>query len=89
LANIKSSQKKNRQRIVHEARNRARKSEMRTAVKALRAAIDSKDAKKVKPLLDSAVALVTRAGQRGVIKPRAASRTVGRLTVAANHVPAK
>ena len=38
MANIKSSQKKNRQRITHEARNRAQKSAMRTAVKALRAA---------------------------------------------------
>jgi ribosomal protein S20 len=32
VANIKSSQKKNRQRITHEARNQARKSAMRTAV---------------------------------------------------------
>lgn len=84
MANIKSSQKKNRQRITHEARNRARKSEMRTAVKALRAAIDAKDSKQAKTLLGDALALVSRAGQRGVIKPRAASRTVGRLTVAVN-----
>lgn len=86
MANIKSSQKKNRQRITHEARNRARKSEMRTAVKALRAAIDAKDAKQAKTLLGTAVALVSRAGQRGVIKPRSASRTVGRLTVAVSHI---
>jgi small subunit ribosomal protein S20 len=84
LANIKSSQKKNRQRITHEARNRAHKSAMRTAVKALRAAIDSKDPKKAKDLLTPALRLVDRLGRRGVIKQRAASRTVGRLTVAVN-----
>jgi small subunit ribosomal protein S20 len=86
LANIKSSQKKNRQRITHEARNRAHKSAMRTAIKALRAAIDAKDGKQAKALLPTAVALVNRTGQRGVIKPRAASRTVGRLTVAVNNI---
>ena len=43
MANIKSSEKKNRQRIKHTARNAAQKSAMRTAVKKLRAAIAAKD----------------------------------------------
>jgi small subunit ribosomal protein S20 len=80
LANIASSRKKNRQRIKHEARNRARKSEMRTAVKKLHTAISSKDPAKARAALAPAVTLVTRAGQVGVIKPGAASRTVSRLT---------
>jgi small subunit ribosomal protein S20 len=84
LANIKSSQKKNRQRITHEARNRAQKSAMRTAVKALRAAIASKNQEQAKALLTPAIRLVDRAGRRGVIKQHTASRTVGRLTVAVN-----
>jgi small subunit ribosomal protein S20 len=84
LANIKSSQKKNRQRITHEARNRAQKSAMRTAVKALRSAIDAKKVKEAKELLLPAVRLVDRLGRRGVIKKHTASRTVGRLTVAVN-----
>jgi small subunit ribosomal protein S20 len=86
LANIKSSQKKNRQRIRHEARNRAQKSAMRTAIKALRAAIASKNSKDAKELLPSAVQLLDRAGRRGVIKQRSASRAVGRLTVAVNGI---
>jgi small subunit ribosomal protein S20 len=86
LANIKSSQKKNRQRITHEARNRAQKSAMRTAVKALRAAIAAKKGTEAKGLLTEAVRLVDRAGRRGVIKKHTASRTVGRLTVAVNAV---
>ena len=89
MANIKSSQKKNRQRITHEAHNRAQKSAMRTAVKALRAAITAKDAKQAKELLIPAVRLVDRAGRRGVIKHHTASRTVGRLTVAVNGIAAK
>ena len=43
MANIKSAEKKNRQRIKREARNRAGKSEMRTAIKKLRAAVATKD----------------------------------------------
>jgi small subunit ribosomal protein S20 len=89
LANIKSSQKKNRQRIVHEARNRAQKSAMRTAIKALRAAIEAKKAPEAKALLLPAIRLVDRAGRRGVIKHHTASRTVGRLTVAVNAIAAK
>ena len=86
MANIKSSQKKNRQRIVHEARNRARKSAMRTAVKALRVAIEAKKAPEAKALLSQAISLVDRAGRVGVIKKHTASRTVGRLTVAVNAI---
>jgi small subunit ribosomal protein S20 len=84
MANIQSSEKKNRQRITHEARNAGQKSAMRTAVKKLRAAIAAKDPKQTQALLKDATKLVTRLGGRGVIKPRTASRTVSRLTVAAN-----
>jgi small subunit ribosomal protein S20 len=82
LANIKSAEKKNRQRIRHEARNRAQKSAMRTAIKSLRTAIEAKNADQAKALLKPALKLVDRLGRRGIIKSRAASRTVSRLTVA-------
>jgi small subunit ribosomal protein S20 len=86
LANIKSSEKKNRQRITHEARNRAQKSAMRTAIKNLRAAIAAKNSAEAKKLLLPAVRLVDRAGRRGVIKTRSASRAVSRLTLAVNRI---
>jgi small subunit ribosomal protein S20 len=82
MANIQSSEKKNRQRIKHEARNAAQKSAMRTAVKKLRAAIAAKDAKQTEALLKEATKLVARLGGRGVIKPRTASREISRLTKA-------
>jgi small subunit ribosomal protein S20 len=81
MANIQSSKKKNRQRITHEARNSSQKSAMRTAVKKLRAAVATKDPK-TPALLKEATRLVARLGGRGVIKPRTASRTISRLTVA-------
>ena len=45
MANIKSSQKANRQRITRTARNVAHKTAMRTVIKKVRAAIDAKNAK--------------------------------------------
>lgn len=88
MANIQSSEKKNRQRIKHEAHNASQKSAMRTAVKKLRAAIDSKDSKQTEALLKEATKLIARLGQRGIIKRRTASREVSRLTKAA-HPAAK
>ena len=83
MANIQSSEKKNRQRIKREARNASQKSAMRTAVKKLRAAIASKDSKQTEALLKEATKLIARMGGRGVIKRRTASREVSRLTRAA------
>jgi small subunit ribosomal protein S20 len=83
MANIQSSEKKNRQRITHEVRNAAQKSAMRTAVKKLRAAIAAKDAKHTEALLKDAIRLISRLGGRGIIKRRTASREVSRLTRAA------
>ena len=84
MANIKSSQKAARQRITRTARNVARKTAMRTAVKKVRAAIDSKDAKAAKAALPSALRAIDMAASKGVIKRGTASRSVSRLTVAVN-----
>ena len=83
MANIQSSQKKNRQRIKREARNASQKSAMRTAVKKFRAAISAKDGKQTEALLKEATKLISRLGGRGTVKRRTASRTVSRLTRAA------
>ena len=84
MANIKSSQKAARQRITRTARNVARKTAMRTAVKRVRAAIASKNAKEAKAALPSAVRAIDMAASKGVIKRGTASRSVSRLTVAVN-----
>ena len=83
MANIKSAEKKNRQRIKHEARNRSQRSELRTAVRKLRSAIATKDAEKAKQALVPAVTLLDRSG-RGLLKSNTTSRTISRLTRAVN-----
>lgn len=84
MANIKSSQKAARQRITRTARNVARKTAMRTAVKKVRAALTEKNAKAAKAALPLAIRAIDMAASKGVIKRGTASRSVSRLTVAVN-----
>ncbi len=83
MANIQSSEKKNRQRVKREARNASQKSAMRTSVKKLRTAIAAKDPQQTQALLKESTKLIARLGRRGIIKKRMASREVSRLTKAA------
>jgi small subunit ribosomal protein S20 len=84
VANIKSSQKANRQRVTRTAHNVARKTAMRTAVKKVRAAVELKNAKVAKAALPGAIRAIDMAASKGVIKRGTASRSVSRLTVAVN-----
>ena len=86
MANIKSSQKAARQRITRTARNVARKTAMRSAVKKVRAALDSKNPKGAKDALAAAIRAIDVAASKGVIKRGTASRSVSRLVVAVNSL---
>ena len=82
MANLKSAEKANRQRITRTARNVAQKTAMRSVVKKLRAALDHKKLKEATALLPDAIRAIDRAASKGVIKRGTASRSVSRLTVA-------
>ena len=86
MANIKSSEKANRQRIKRTARNTAQKTAMRTIIKRLRTAIGNKNAKEAQTLLKTAVSAIDSAASKGVIKRGTASRSISRLTVAVSAV---
>jgi len=86
VANIKSAEKQNRQRVKRQARNTAQKTAMRTAVKRVRAAIGAKNAKAAKAALPGAIRAVDKAASKGVIKRGTASRSISRLTVAVNSL---
>ena len=91
MANIKSSQKADRQRVTRTARNVAQTTAMRTAIKKLRAALggqNSKGTKNLGPLLKSAVQAIDKAASKGVIKKGTASRSVSRLTIAVSGASA-
>jgi small subunit ribosomal protein S20 len=86
VANIKSSEKANRQRITRTARNTARKTAMRTTIKRVRAAIESKNQKEAKAALARAIRAIDQAASKGIIKRGTASRSVSRLTHAVSHL---
>ena len=80
MANIASAEKKNRQMIVHRARNRAAMSSLRTAIKTARNAVDSKD-KEAPALVKKAISAIDKAATKGLIKRNTAARYVSRLAV--------
>ena len=80
MANIKSAEKRNRQRIKRQARNRHQITTMRTYVKRVRAAIEAKDLAKASAALKEAVSIIDRTAQKGAIKKESASRKISRLT---------
>ena len=81
MANHASAIKRNRQRIKRTDRNRAAKSELRTALKKARAAVTGKDATSA-DLVKAAVSALDRAASKGTIPVQRASRVKGRLAAA-------
>ena len=86
MANNPSAIKRNRQTVVRRLRNRSQRSRMRTAIKTLRQAIDSGDAKTARELLPEALRLVDSTAQKGAIHRNAAARTKSRLTVSVQKI---
>ncbi len=84
MANIQSAEKRNRQRLKRRARNQFHLSTMRTFVKRVRTAIESKDGK-VADVLKSAISVIDKAAQKGVIDRKTASRKISRLTKSASR----
>ncbi|MEL6544154.1 MAG: 30S ribosomal protein S20 [Myxococcota bacterium] len=81
MANHKSAAKRAKQTEVRTARNRAIRSRTRTAVKAFRQALESKDAS-AKELLALATKALNKAASKGVLHKRTAARSVSRLAQA-------
>ncbi len=87
MANIKSAEKRNRQRLKQEAQNRIVRGGARTAVKKARVAIESGDPDALEAVRTAERAL-DRAATKGVIHPNNASRRKSRLYLALNRVAA-
>ena len=78
MANIKSAEKRNRQRIKAEAANRIMRGSARTAIKKARQAIAAGDPHAVE-LVRAAESALDRAATKGVLHANTASRKVSRL----------
>jgi small subunit ribosomal protein S20 len=78
VANLRSSEKRNRQSLKRRARNVAVRTELKDALKAARAALSTGDAKAAE-LVKAATSMLARASSKGVVHGRNASRRIGRL----------
>ncbi len=79
MANTVSAKKAVRQIERRTARNKTRRSAMRTEVRKVEEAIASGDAAAAKAAFKVAEPAIARSGQKGIVHARAASRKVSRL----------
>jgi small subunit ribosomal protein S20 len=89
VANHPSAEKRNRQTEKRTQRNRAVKSAVRTHVKTVRSAIESKDPKASAKALNEASVAIAQAAAKGSIPKKTASRKISRLAKAAHALTAK
>lgn len=82
MPNVKSAEKRMRTNKIREQRNKARRSELRTAIKRVREAGSPEAAV---PALATAVSLLDRAARRRVIHPNKAARLKSQLTLQVNR----
>lgn len=83
----KSALKAARQAIKHQARNRSAMSQVKTAVKNLKVALQDKNlsAEKLFPLFNQAQKMLMTAAQKRILKRETASRKVSRLAQAVHQ----
>lgn len=79
MASHDSALKAHRQNVVRRERNRQLRTRLRSALRDIRAAIDSGDAGKVKDALRSTISLVDKMAGKGVIHRNTAARYKSRL----------
>lgn len=84
MANHKSAEKRNRQRIKRRERNVFHLSTMRTYMKRLRKALEGGDLETAKESLPLALQAIGKAASKGVIHRNTASRYTSRITLAFN-----
>lgn len=79
MASHESALKAHRQNIKHRERNRQFRARMRSALRAIRAAIDSGDPAEVKDALRNTISLVDKLAGKGIIHRNTAGRYKSRL----------
>lgn len=86
MANIKSAKKRILVNETKAARNKAIKSNVKTAVKKVEAAVAAKDAETAKTALRAAIVEISKAGTKGVYHKKTVSRKISRLSKAVSSI---
>ena len=88
MANIRSAEKQRRQAEKKKVRNRAGKSNLKSALKKARAAVATGTGE-MKDVLSAGFSEIDRAAKKGLIKGNTADRYKSRLAAAAKRATAK
>ncbi|HJX32105.1 MAG TPA: 30S ribosomal protein S20 [Thermodesulfobacteriota bacterium] len=80
MATHKSALKRSKQNKEKRLRNRNVKSNLKTTMKAVSAAIEEKDPKKAQEVLSQVTPVINKAASKGVIHKKNAARKISRLT---------
>lgn len=86
MANIKSAKKRVEVTAVKTERNKAIKSEVKTYVKKVEAAVESGNKETAEAELKAAIKVIEMAGSKGVYHDNTVSRKVSRLTKLVNSL---
>ena len=89
MPNHKSAEKRVRQNEKRRQTNRSNRSNLRTSIKKLRAAMAGGGAKEVDTLLPETISIIDKAVQKGILHRNAAARHKSRLTTRANQLSVK
>ncbi|MFV0465171.1 MAG: 30S ribosomal protein S20 [Lachnospiraceae bacterium] len=84
MANIKSAKKRILVTKTKTERNKSIKSEVKTAIKKVDAAIVAENKEEATSALTDAISLITKASNKGIYHKNNAARKVSRLTKAVN-----
>lgn len=84
MATHKSAIKRHRQSLVRKAKNKSVKTRMKTAVKSLLQAIESKETTDILAKLKQATSIIAKTESKGILKKSTAARKISRLTKRAN-----
>ena len=86
MPNHKSAEKRDRQNVKRREVNRSNRSELRTQIKKLRAALTGNDKKQSQELLQPTVSLIDKAVNKGILHKNTAARYKSRLTSHVNDL---
>lgn len=84
MATHKSAEKRSRQAEKHQERNNAVKSSIKTGVKSVLSAVETKDPEAAKAALAKAIPEISKAAAKGAFHKKTASRKISRLTKRVN-----
>ncbi|ABB38828.1 30S ribosomal protein S20 [Oleidesulfovibrio alaskensis G20] len=86
MANHKSAIKRHKQSVKRAARNRAVKTRIKNAIKAVRTAVTEKDKEQAQAKLTDAMSVLDKASSKGVIHWKNAARKISRLSKAVDGI---